>query len=336
MHLPPDMRAGIEAELRGLDPRRLERATGELVARYRGERGGAGALLRSPEDIAAYAAYRLPATFAALVGALRALREQWPGPPPRSLLDAGAGPGTALWAACEVWPEIERATLLERDPGMLALGRRLAAHAAAPAIRNADWHSVDLLRPWEARPHDLVICAYVLNEIVEEARPALVERLWSTARGGLLLVEPGSRAGFAVVRDARAQVLAAGGTVLAPCPHDAACPMPPADWCHFAQRVERTRLHRQVKGGTLAYEDETFAYVALARDLAPEISGRVIRRPEILPGRVVLHLCTPQGLRTQTITRGADRAAYRAARDLTWGAALLPQDALGQKPAESQ
>ena len=58
---------------------------------------------------------------------------------------------------------------------------------------------------------------------------------------------------------------AAGAHVIAPCPHAADCPLAAADWCHFAQRIERTKIHRSVKGAELGYEDEKFSYIAVAR-----------------------------------------------------------------------
>ena len=39
----------------------------------------------------------------------------------------------------------------------------------------------------------------------------------------------------------------------------------PPDWCHFTQRLQRSRAHKQVKGAELPFEDEKFAYVALTR-----------------------------------------------------------------------
>jgi ribosomal protein RSM22 (predicted rRNA methylase) len=325
MDLRPDLRDALDAELGRFAPPRLARATAARVERYRsGQPAPGGAFLESAEEIAAYAAYRMPATFAAIAAALAHLRDQWPWDEPRSLLDVGAGPGTALWAAQAVWPSLERALLLERDERLIAFGRRLATRADAPVIREARWQAADLLAPWDAADHDLVIAAYVLNELPEERRAAVIGALWQKARGGLLLLEPGTPAGFARIREARRHLLAAGATVLAPCPHDRACPMPDDDWCHFGQRINRTRTHRVAKGATLSYEDEKFSYVAVSRRGGPPIGARVVRRPQILPGRVVLHLCTPAGLRTAVATRGKDRAAFRDARDLRWGDALVP------------
>lgn len=227
MDVRPDLRDALAAELGAIAPQRLVRATAALVARYRGERPAPGGpFLDSADDIAAYAAYRLPATFAAVAAALAQLRERWPGEPPRTLLDVGAGPGTAMWAAQAAWPSLEHILLLERDARMIALGRRLAARAHAPILRRARWQRADLLAPWEAAEHDLVIAAYLLNEVPEERRATLIDALWSKATGGLVLLEPGTPAGFALIRQARQQLLAAGATVLAPCPHDRACPMP--------------------------------------------------------------------------------------------------------------
>ena len=48
---------------------------------------------------------------------------------PRSLLDVGAGPGVAAWAALELWPSLTELTLLEVESEMLAAGRELLPHA---------------------------------------------------------------------------------------------------------------------------------------------------------------------------------------------------------------
>lgn len=327
MDLRTDLRLALDAELGRVTPQRLARATAALVERYRsGQPGADGVFLESVEDIAAYAAYRMPATFAAIAAALTQLRDQWPWEEPRSLLDVGAGPGTALWAAQAVWPSLERALLLERDERLIAVGRRLATRANAAVIREARWQVADLLGSWDAAEHDLVVAAYVLNELPEERRAGVIDALWARARGGLVLLEPGTPAGFARIREARRQLLASGATVLAPCPHDGACPMPNDDWCHFGQRINRTRTHREAKGAVLSYEDEKFSYVAVSRQAGPEIAARIVRRPQILPGRVVLHLCTPAGLRVEVATRGKDKEAFREAREVRWGDALVGED----------
>jgi ribosomal protein RSM22 (predicted rRNA methylase) len=95
------------------------------------------------------------------------------------------------------------------------------------------------------------------------------------------------------------------------------------DWCHFAARVSRSSLHRQVKGGSLPYEDEKYSYVAATRVPVPtEPPARIVRKPQLRKGQVLLDLCTSdEGLVRDTVTkRHGER--YRAARDANWGDAL--------------
>ena len=100
--------------------------------------------------------------------------------------------------------------------------------------------------------------------------------------------------------------------------------MPGTDWCHFSARVSRSSLHRQVKGGSLAYEDEKFSYVAATRLPAEPAPARVVRRPQIRKGQVLLDLCeADEELRRTTVTkRHGD--LYKAARDAAWGDAWPP------------
>ncbi len=280
-----------------------------------------GAFLRSSGDIAAYAAFRLPATFAAIYSALAEVRDQLPGWAPKSLLDVGAGPGTVMWAATSVWPDLGSSTLMEREDDMIALGKRLSVHSPEASVRQARWLKADVTGIWDVLAHDLVVAAYVLGELREPAFQALVSRLWGMTTGVLVLIEPGTMAGFARIRQAREQVLALGAKTAAPCPHDGACPIAATDWCHFSQRVARSRLHRQVKAGELPYEDEKFSYVALSRMPAVPIQGRVVRHPKVGKGHVRFELCTPEGLKSTVVTR-KDKGALRKARDLGWGSAV--------------
>jgi len=323
MNIPDVLRIALTNELTAIPQKSLAEATTRLSARYRAERSynEAERLVHSPVDIAAYAAYRLPATFAAISAVLAEVRQRNPQWQPATLLDAGAGPGTALWAAHTVWPVLARVTLLERERAMIDFGKRLAAHADAAALRAATWQQHDLLEPWEHAPCDLVIMAYALGELPLPRLNEMIARLWSVTGGTLVLLEPGTPAGFALIRQARQQLIDAGGHVIAPCPHQEACPMPDNDWCHFAQRVARTALHRQVKQATLSYEDEKFSYVAVSRLPVSPLVGRVLRHPQVRPGHIYLDLCTPNGLRHPIVTR-KDRAAFREARDLRWGDAV--------------
>lgn len=332
MDLPHNLRLALAAELAGAHPKALAESVAALSARYR-DAGTAhdGPLVRSQREAAAYAAYRMPATFAAVYAALAALGAAAPDFRPSSLLDVGAGPGTAAWAAAQLWPDLSGASLLERDEHMTALGQRLARHATARPLRDAVWRRADIMGgEWNAPTSDLVVAAYILGEIPLEKRDDVVARLWAHAIGAVVIVEPGTPRGFAVVRQARAALIAAGATVAAPCPHDAACPMPEGDWCHFAQRIARTPLHRGVKAAALSYEDEKFSYVAATRFAVDGREPRVLRHPQTRKGHIIFELCTPSGLQRRTVSR-KDGSRYHQARDAAWGSTLpsAPDDAGG-------
>lgn len=285
------------------------------------------AALAAPVAAAAYAVTRLPATYAALAAVLTETAARLPDWRPQRLLDVGAGPGVSAWAARAVWPSLLSATLVERDSRMIAVGKRLLDEA--PSGCDVAWRAADITTDPEALrdgPFDLCLLSYALNELSHADRLPLVERLWKGVSGALAVVAPGTPAGFAAIREARRWLLDAGAHVVAPCPHGEACPMAPGDWCHFSQRLARSRLHRQLKGGDAPYEDEKFSYIVAARMPASPFEARVIRHPVVRSGHISLHLCTPEGLAQAEVTR-SDRMHWRTAREAHWGSSLaaLPE-----------
>ena len=169
---------------------------------------------------------------------------------------------------------------------------------------------------------DLVVASYMIGEISESERTALAELMWRKTRDTLLVVEPGTPAGYARIIALRAQLIAAGAHVAAPCPHDGACPLEAPDWCHFTQRLPRSQAHRQLKSAELAYEDERFAYVALTRAPVAQRPARVLAQPEVSKVEVTAKLCTPDGLVIAKVPRRA-KADYAAARRWRWGDAVM-------------
>ncbi|MFC5724020.1 small ribosomal subunit Rsm22 family protein [Streptomyces gamaensis] len=337
MHAPPSPRTGenlraVLAELLdGLPPRQAAQAVERLIANYRGRTPTDAPVLRGRSDVVAYAAYRMPATFEAVRSALEAFRERLPEWVPASHVDVGGGTGAASWAVAAAWPGGEReTTVLDWAEPALALGAELARGADSAALRGARWQR-RVIGGGLALPEgtDLVTVSYVLGELTAADRTAVTDAAARAARA-VLVVEPGTPEGYLRVIEARDRLIAAGFTVVAPCPHSAACPIGPGtDWCHFAARVSRSSLHRQVKGGSLAYEDEKFSYVAAVReDVATALPGapaRIVRRPQIRKGQVLLELCTPgEGLARETVTK-RHGALYRAARDADWGGSWPPE-----------
>lgn len=319
MRLPEELLAAIQREVEDVDGKVLARASAELTRHYRSA-GFSASPIRSSEDRAAYLVTRLPATYAANWRVFSEILDRAPQAEITSLLDLAAGPGTALFAAAEVFPALRQGTLLESDSGWLDLGRRLAANSRNLWLRQAEWRRHDLRKPFECAPHDLVVISYALGELPSSATEDLLGRAWRLAGKFLVVIEPGTPRGFALVHSARSLLLAQNAEILAPCPHRDACPMAgTSDWCHFVQRLERTSAHRQAKTAALPYEDEKFSYLVAGREAFSPAAARIVRHPRKHSGHVQLTLCTRNGeIETRTVTR-SNGPGYKLARHAEWG-----------------
>jgi ribosomal protein RSM22 (predicted rRNA methylase) len=321
MRFPEALRQAIADITAEVEPAALARASAELTERYRNGTPSKTALT-SQAHRAAYLTLRLPATFAATRRVLEEARRLAPDLAVYSMLDLGAGPGTALWAAVEVFPELTAAVLVERDHVLIDAGLRLAQGAVHPVHASAEWIHADLASSTvpELKDFDLVVFAYVLGELNPAAQQAVARLAWSKTEKLLAIVEPGTPRGFENIIRARTALTSFGAHIVAPCPRvgEHPCPMQDGDWCHFSQRLERTAQHRRLKGGELGYEDEKFSYVILSKRPVTPARARIVRHPILRKGHVQLKLCTPAGLQQLTVTR-TDKEKYRAARKAEWG-----------------
>lgn len=321
---PAETLRGTLAELLdGLPPSQAAAAVERLIATYRGDTPTHAPILRDRADATAYAAYRMPATFEAVRSALAAFAAAVPGWTPGSHADVGGGTGAATWAVAATWPGERGVTVLDWAEPALALGREIAR--TSPALRGARWQRARIGAALTLEGADLVTVSYVLNELSEADRTSLVDAAAAAAQS-VVIVEAGTPAGYARVIEARDRLVGAGFRIAAPCPHSAACPIAPGtDWCHFSARVSRSSLHRRVKGGSLAYEDEKFAYVAATRLPVTTAPARVVRRPQIRKGQVLLDLCEADGHLGRTTVTKRHGDLYKEARDADWGDAWPPE-----------
>jgi|SRR5579859_4419148 len=337
MRLPAALEHSIEDQLSAFDRRGLARAVEELSRSYRNPSASANVsagFIATDLQRAAYLLTRLPATYAAIHAVLREVKERIPDLEVHSLLDLGAGPGTSMWAAAEIFGELEQVTLIEQSSGFIRLGQKFAASASSSAVQSARWVEADLKHETQLPEHDLAIISYALGELPSTSRSQLLLSAWQAAAKVIAVIEPGTPRGFEVILHARDELLRQKAHLVAPCPHEKQCPMDlrstaapgcvsPAskrkqDWCHFAQRLERTSLHRKLKSGELGYEDEKFSYVAAARETVSLAQARVIRHPIQLKGHIKLELCTREGLKQETVTR-SQGGAFKIARKTKWG-----------------
>lgn len=314
----PLLRHALDTVLIDVDQAQIVDAARSLSALYRsGSFTDHGRpVLDRPHNAYAYAAVRMPATYAAVRAALNAARDHVEFLP-RTHFDMGGGTGAAVWAAAAIWPGIA-SCVLERSQAAVAVGRELLAQSP---LSPAEWIRGDVNAPWPVA--DLVSMSYVLGELPHPVRESVIERA-AAAPGTVVVVEPGTPGGYERILAARDAFIRHGLRIAAPCPHMSGCPMQGSSgWCHFAARVDRAALHRIAKAGTRNYEDEKYAYVVATRSPVNPGGSRVVGRPAYGRNRVDLRLCRRERrIAIEVIRKSA--AEYKAARHLIWGSPWSP------------
>jgi ribosomal protein RSM22 (predicted rRNA methylase) len=313
--LPAELKAALEAKLHGLSRNDAAERSAKISDTYRA--GGGSTAIRSEVDALAYALARMPATYAAVAASLNALCEVRSNFAPKALLDVGAGPGTAAWAAAEAFSSLADFTLIDANVAL----RTLALDLFDKSLRLSHiryTHNDARTALANAATADLVIASYLVGEMNGAERAGLAGLMWAKTSDTLLIVEPGTPAGYARIIALRAQLIAQGAHVAAPCPHDGECPLIAPDWCHFTQRLPRSRAHKQLKAAELPFEDEKFAYVALTRTPVPQRPSRVLSQPVVGKVEVTAKLCTSADVVVAKIPRRA-KAVYARARRWRWG-----------------
>ncbi|KAJ0985079.1 hypothetical protein J5N97_003435 [Dioscorea zingiberensis] len=292
----------IDDPMKSLDVRsgrwKIKSAYGDIGLRYQ------------EDETVAYVASRMPSVYSACHRVLKEVRRRLPDFSPTSVLDFGAGPGSALWAMREVWPRsLERINLVEPSKSMQRASQSLLQDLKdLPLIHSYDnIQALNRKLDKRDRAHDLVISSYALGEIPSLSdRITIVRQLWDLTRDVLVLLEPGTPHGSKIIRQMRSYILWMAkrkcrkskissnevscdeksissklatlendAFVVAPCAHDGRCPLEnTSKYCHFVQRLERTssqRAYKRSKGEPLrGFEDEKFCFVALRRGKRPQ------------------------------------------------------------------
>ena len=203
MQLPAELREAISRLLEGVSRTSLRERASRISELYRA--GGPSAIaVRDEADALAYTVSRLPATYAAVRNVFGRLQERCPEFAPRSLLDLGSGPGTASWAAAEVWPEIETIAQVDCNQALLKLGAKLSESASLAALRNAHRISADIAHhTGERSSAELVVLSYALGELACSAIEGTLSSAWKQCTGALVIAEPGTPSGYERILQAR-------------------------------------------------------------------------------------------------------------------------------------
>eukprot|EP01132_Coremiostelium_polycephalum_P005616 gene5616-6988_t len=285
-------------------------------------------------QVLAYIAHRMPGVYGCIKRVFHEISTRFPSFKPDSMLDFGSGPGTALWAAKDVWGQsISKYEAVEPSSFMIDVAKKMLEGQT----NNMKWSQFMPTRPsgpnsaahWESQQKDLVVASYVLSELPDaETRSRVVIDLWEQVKpsGVLVLLEPGTPVGFGIIKEMRQMVLDLPSSqvgkrtlkaqVLSPCPHSGQCPMGNLSWCHFSQRVVRPVFQKLAKGSvnSVPFEDEKYSYIVLTKvtessipsqlekqetiygnSLEPkQLWSRLVDPPYKRGGHVIMDVCTPE------------------------------------------
>ena len=300
MNLPLDLKLQLESLLDGYSLKELKNIASSITEQYKNGSGKGNDLISSELASKVYAVYRLPATYSAFGEALKHTLELYD-QNIDSVIDVGAGSGSASLTVSHLLPNIKNFTLLERNKYMMEIGKTL---------HNFNYINYDLSRDNLDIKAELVMSSYVLNELDQNSRINAINKMWNMTNKMMLIVEPGTPEGFSLIREIRDYLISIGAYVIAPCTHVGICLN---TWCHFSTRVSRSKLHKDLKGGDAPYEDEKYSYIAFSKKETTPCKNRILRHPQINPGFVELEVCTKEGFKRIKYSK-KDKELFKKAR----------------------
>ncbi|KAJ7116777.1 Rsm22-domain-containing protein [Mycena crocata] len=263
-------------------------------------------------DGSAFASVALPAHYTAITAVLdhvkRRLEPEWR---VGRIIDWGAGTGSGLWSAAYAFQEpntseeqkqqvdlvVSNTTVrhylgIDKREGLVTVGKRLLRDINIGPLR-VSWHKSfreeDIIPRSEG--HDTVaLSAFMLTSLPTYiARKALIKEMWSSGAHLLVIIDHNTKQGFEAIAEAREYLLSVGrkelkdpeaddwvirgSHVVAPCPHDHACPLNfPGDIqlvCGFSQRLQRPSFVRHTKHSGEGQEDMGYSYIVIRRGPRP-------------------------------------------------------------------
>lgn len=310
MDLPIEIRNYIENELNDISRSELETNAKNISLNYRNNEGKGKTLLKSDKEAIAYAIARMPATFGAVYNSLKHTLEIY-NPNINSLADIGAGTGAASIAANELL-NLEKIECFEREAAMRVVGSKIFNNYDILGEKTI-WKEYNVNTDEMKNKYDLIISSYMINEIKDIERDAVIEKLWNATEKLLLIVEPGTMQGYKNIIHAKQKLIELGAKIIAPC-MSKNCKLSKDDWCNFSCRVQRTKMHKDLKGGNVPYEDEKYIYIAVSREeVERQGKDRILRHPMIYSGYVKLKVCTKEEIKEITVSK-KDKDKFKIAR----------------------
>ncbi len=328
INLPPQISESAARILSRSDARMLSVHAKELHERYLQGANPLQPHIQKPADCVAYLALRFPATYAQIASALSQIKERIPAWQPKSVLELGCGPGSGIWAAKSIWQSITSAIGVDREQPFLTLAQEL--HYDSKMALQATWVKSDIVK-WvsseDTTKYDLIIIPNVLNELPEEERAFVIEKVSAKSSGLVVVIEPGTAVGYNIVREVAREVEKTQHLVA---PYvDNTFVESETYWIHFSQRFQRPEFQRRIRqsmrdSSLMAsdWEDTKYSYVAWGNVPGEKaIWGLCIGRIEKLKGFLTVPVLTREGVTNARVLK-RHKAIYNEAKNIRWGDTL--------------
>ena len=299
MKIPELLENAIEEKLNYVKLTELKQYASNLSEKYMYQERTGDTLLNTEIEALAYSIMRMPATYGAVYTALKHTLERMDGNI-QSVVDIGAGTGAATWAISELL-DTKDIQCFEREQVMLELGKSFMSQN--PNLKDVSWKYMDIVEDDLDVKADLVVTSYMLNEIKPEERENVINKLMKSSNHIILIIEPGTPAGFKNIREVQKIAIENGFHIIAPCTFQGVCSLPDRDWCHSIVRMERTKVHKLLKSADLPYEDEKFSYIAISKEKYDNSGIRILRHPMIEKGKITLKVCHNGEIEDMIVTK---------------------------------
>lgn len=314
MDIPQELKIALENQLVGIKSNKIIESSQEISNKYRNNAGDGKILVNRQEQALSYAISRMPSTYCAIYSALNHTLANY-SEQIKTCYDIGTGTGAATWAINQLL-DFKKTKCFEKEDVMMDIGKKLMEESKLK--EQVEWNKLDILTEDISEKADLVITSYMINELPEFSRNEIIKKLWNITNKILLIIEPGTPAGFKNVLKAREILLNEGAYIIAPCSHQKKCQIQEEDWCSFYVRVNRSGIQRLAKKGELGYEDEKFSYIAFSKTPINSYKPRILRHPQIHQGYVKIKICTNNGIEEKTYSK-KDGKTYKKMRKLDAG-----------------
>lgn len=286
-------------------------------------------------------------------------RHGWPRPP-REVVDIGCGVGATSAGFILSLAESDepiRLTGVDRDPAALEVWTSVVERCAAIAGVRVEPTAVvgDAGTFAVGNGVDLVLCQATLNELLaprggsnqelehDKGTRAIVAG-WAR-RAITVLIEPALRILTRPLHALRDALVSAGDIrVLAPCPHQRACPMlaVPRDWCHEIRPWRTTPRVAEIDRATKRRDERVkYSFVVLAASsgggAAPiaepastRFAGRLVSDALVTKGKVERFVCGGDGVLRRLRVLDRERSRENAMLATAPRGAMVTIEGLGE------